>query len=161
MPTVREFMTKDVVTIDAEKTVFEAAELMTQEEISDLVVIEGKKPIGIVTERDFVRRVVARRLPLNCRVSEIMTTPLWVVYADNSLNEAARKMLARKIRRLPVLEKNELVGIITATDFAKHLSKKTITEEILEIFGHYSAPDFFDKPENPDNVHASEKASKT
>ena len=156
MPTVRDFMTKGVVTIDVQKTVFEAAEIMTQKEISDLVVVDGKKPIGIITERDFVRRVVAKRMALDCKVAEIMTTPLWVVYADNSLNEAARKMIARKIRRLPVLEKNELVGIITATDFAKHLSKKTITEEILEIFGHYSSPEFFDKPENPDNVRASE-----
>jgi CBS domain-containing protein len=102
MPTVREFMTKDVVTIDTEKTVFEAAELMAQKGTSDLVVCDGKKPIGIITERDFVRRVVAKRLALDSKVSEIMTTPLWVVYADNSLNEAARKMVARKIRRLPV-----------------------------------------------------------
>ena len=156
MPTVREFMTKDVVTIDAQKTVFEAAELMTQREISDLVVCDGEKPVGIVTERDFVRRVVAKRMALTCKVSEIMSTPLWVVYADNSLNEAARKMVARKIRRLPVLEKNTLVGIITATDFAKHLSKKTVKEEILEIFGQYSVPEFFDKPENADNVRTSE-----
>ena len=156
MPTVREFMTKDVVTIDAQKSVLEAAELMAEKEISDLVVVDEKKPVGIVTERDFVRRVVAKRMALDCKVSEIMSAPLWVVYADNSLNEAARKMITRKIRRLPVLEKNALVGIITATDFAKHLSKKTITEEILEIFGHYSVPEFFDKPENADNVRASE-----
>src|SRR4030042_1405096 len=156
MPTVREFMTKDVVTIDAQKTVFEAAELMCQKEISDLVVCDGKKPVGIITERDFVRRVVAKKLSLDCKVSEIMSTPLWVVYADNSLNEAARKMIARKIRRLPVLEKNTLVGTITATDFAKHLSKKTITEEILEILGHYQVPEFFDKPEHADNVHTAE-----
>jgi CBS domain-containing protein len=65
-------------------------------------------------------------------------------------------MFARKIRRLPVLERNELVGIITATDFMKQFNKKTITEEILEIFGHYSVPEFFDKPENPDDVRSSE-----
>ena len=156
MPTVREFMTKDVVTIDTHKSVFEAAELMVQRDIGDLVVCDGEKPVGIITERDFVRRVVAKKMPLECKVSEIMSTPLWVVYADNSLNEAARKMVARKIRRLPVLEKNALVGIITATDFARHLSKKTITEEILGILGHYSVPDFFDKPENADNVRVSE-----
>ena len=148
-------MTKDVVTIDAQKSVFEAAELMVQRDIGDLVVCDGEKPVGIITERDFVRRVVAKKMPLECKVSEIMSTPLWVVYADNSLNEAARKMVARKIRRLPVLEKNALVGIITATDFAKHLSKKTITEEILEILGHYAVPEFFDKPENADNVRTS------
>ena len=157
MPTVREFMTKDVVTIDAKKSIFEAAELMAQKDIGDLVVCEGEKPVGIITERDFVRRVVAKKLPLDCKVSEIMSAPLWVVYADNSLNEAARKMVARKVRRLPVLEKNALVGIITATDFAKHLSKKTVTEEILEILGHYSVPEFFDKPENADKVRASER----
>jgi len=156
MPTVRDFMTKGVVTIDVQKTVFEAAEIMTQTEIGDLVVIDGKTPVGIVTERDFVRRVIAKRKALDSKVSEIMTTPLWVVYVDNSLNEAARKMVARKIRRLPVLEKNELVGIITSTDLARHLSKKTLTEEILEILGHYSVPDFFDKPQNPQDLHTPE-----
>ena len=149
-------MTKDVVTIDVQKSVLEAAELMAQRDIGDLVVCDGEKPVGIITERDFVRRVVAKKMPLDCKVPEIMSAPLWVVYADNSLNEAARKMIARKIRRLPVLEKNALVGIITATDFAKHLSKKTITEEILEILGHYAVPEFFDKPEKADNVRASE-----
>lgn len=150
-------MTKEVVTIDAKKTILEAAELMAQKDIGDLVVCEGEKPVGIITERDFVRRVVAKKMPLSCMVSEIMSAPLWVVYADNSLNEAARKMVARNVRRLPVLEKNALVGIITATDFAKHLSKRTITEEILEILGHYSVPEFFDKPENADKVRTSER----
>jgi CBS domain-containing protein len=154
MPTVQDFMTKDVVTIDADKTVFEAAQLMTEKGIGDLVVMEGKIPVGIVTERDFVRRVVGQRKPLDCKVSEIMTAPLWVVYVDTPLKEAARKMVARNIRRLPVLKKKELVGIITATDFARHLSRKTLTEEIREVLGHYSAPEFFDKPENPRNLQA-------
>lgn len=154
MPTVEEFMTRDVVTIDADKSVFEAAQLMTEKEIGDLVVMEGRTPVGIVTERDFVRRVIAQRKALDAKVSEIMTTPLWVVYFDTSLKDAARKMVARNIRRLPVLRKKELVGIITATDLARHLSKKTFTDEIREALGHYSAPDFFDKPENPRNLQA-------
>jgi predicted transcriptional regulator len=127
---------------------------MTEKGIGDLVVMDGKIPVGIVTERDFVRRVVAQRKAWDCKVSEIMTTPLWVVYVDTPLKEAARKMVARKIRRLPVLKKKELVGIITATDFARHLSKKTFTEEIKEVLGRYSAPEFFDKPENPRNLQA-------
>jgi len=144
MPTVREFMTKDVVTIDAQKTVFEAAELMTQKEISDLVVVEGKKPIGIITERDFVRRVVAERKSFDIRVSDIMTTPLKVINPDASLRDAARKMVGRGIRRLPVIEHDRLVGIITATDLARHLCGKTLTEEVLEAIGHhYSVPEGF------------------
>jgi len=152
MPTVQDVMTKDVVTIEADKTVFEAARLMTDRGIGDLVVMEGTTPVGIVTERDFVRRVVAQKKSPDCKVSDIMTTPVWVVYYDTPLKEAARKMIARNIRRMPVLKKKELVGIITATDFARHLSKKTFTDEIKEVLGHYSAPDFFDKPENPRNL---------
>ena len=57
-------MTKDVVTIDAQKSVFEAAELMVQRDIGDLVVCDGEKPVGIITERDFVRRVVAKKRSL-------------------------------------------------------------------------------------------------
>jgi CBS domain-containing protein len=159
MPTVKDFMTKDVITIDVGKTVLEAAELMTQKGVGDLVVMDGKTPVGIVTERDFVRRVVADRKALDSEVSEIMTSPLWVIHVDNSLQEAARKMVARNIRRLPVLNKNELVGIITATDLARHLSKKTLTEEILEILGHYSIPDFLDKPQNPKTLHTADSKS--
>ncbi len=159
MPTVKDFMTKNVITIDASKTVFEAAELMTQKGIGDLVVMDGKTPVGIVTERDFVRRVIAKRKELTSKVSEIMTTPLWTIHGDNTLQEAARKMVVRNIRRLPVLNKNELVGIITASDLARHLSKKTRTEEIREIFGHYSIPDFLDKPQNPQNLRGPDSRS--
>ena len=59
MPTVKDLMTKNVLTIDANKTVIEAAVLMSQNDVGDLVVMENNTPVGIVTERDFVRRVLA------------------------------------------------------------------------------------------------------
>src|SRR3989337_1833910 len=144
MPTVKEFMTKDVVTIDTHKTVVEAAQLMSQKGVCDRIVMEGEMPIGIVTGRDFVRRVVAERKTFDIRVSDIMTTPLKVINPDASLREAARKMVGRGIRRLPVIENERLVGIITATDLARHLCGKTLTEEVLEAIGHhYSVPEGF------------------
>ena len=144
MPTVREFMTKIVITIETHKTIVEAAQLMSKKGVGDLIVMDGKKPIGIVTERDFVRRVVAERKTLDTKVSEIMTTPLKVINPDATLREAARKMVGRGIRRLAVIEKERLVGIITATDLARHLCGKTLTEEILEAIGHhYSVPEGF------------------
>ena len=144
MPTVKEFMTKDVITIETHKTIVEAAQLMSQKGVGDLIVMDGETPIGIVTERDFVRRIVAERKNLDTRVSDIMTTPLKVINPDASLRDAARKMVGRGIRRLPVIEKNRLVGIITATDLARHLCGKTLTEEILEAIGHhYSVPEGF------------------
>ncbi|MGA2769082.1 MAG: CBS domain-containing protein, partial [Candidatus Bathyarchaeia archaeon] len=111
MPTVKDFMTKNVVTIDASKTVIEAADLMSQNNVGDLVVMDKNTPVGIVTERDFVRRVLAERKSLNIKVSEVMTTPLRVIDPEAPLKEAARRMVNKGIRRLPVIKDNKLVGI--------------------------------------------------
>jgi CBS domain-containing protein len=132
MPKVRDFMTRGVLTIDSEKTILEAAELMSQKEVGDVVVLKGEIPRGIVTERDFVRRVVARKTPLDTKISDVMTKPLITISPDASLKEAARKMINSGIRRLPVVKQHKLVGIIVVSDFARHLSKKTLTEGILE-----------------------------
>ena len=147
MPTVKDLMTKNVVTIDSDKTVAEAAVLMSENDIGDLVVIQNNTPVGIITERDFVRRVLAEKKPASTKVYEVMTAPLKVIDPDAPIKEAARRMVNRKIRRLPVIKDNKLVGILTAADFAKHLSKKTLTDDILEAMGrsHYPVPDAFEK----------------
>ena len=137
MKSVKDLMTKEVITIDLRKTVFDAAALMNEKSIGCLVVTDGEVPIGIVTERDFVRRVVAKKLPMDTEISEIMSKPLITIDPDSSIREAARLMLKDKIRRLPVTEENKLVGIIVISDFARQLSKKTITEEILEAMSRY------------------------
>jgi CBS domain-containing protein len=130
-------MTKNVITIDLKKSVFDAAVLMSEKLIGCLVIVDGEEPVGIVTERDFVRRVVAKNLPLETTVSEIMSQPLITIDPDASLREAARLMLNNKVRRLPVVKENKLVGIIVIADFARQLSKKTITEQILEAMARY------------------------
>lgn len=147
MPTVKDLMTKDVLTIDANKTVIEAATLMSQNDIGDLVVMENNTPVGIVTERDFVRRVLAVGKSTTTRVSEVMSTPLRVIDPEAPIKEAARRMVNKGIRRLAVIKDNKLVGIITATDFARHLSKKTLSDDILEAMGrsHYPIPEVFEK----------------
>ncbi len=143
MTKVKDLMTKNVITIDARKTVFEAAELMSDRGVGDLVILDDKSPKGIVTERDFVRRVVAKRRPLDIKVSEIMSKPLITIDPDAPVKEAARKMVNNRIRRLPVLKENELVGIIAASDFARHLGKKTFTEGLLEAIWRYPMTQLF------------------
>jgi CBS domain-containing protein len=147
MPTVKDLMTKNVVTIDVNKTVVEAAALMSENDIGDLIVMDNNTPVGIVTERDFVRRVLAEGKSTESKVSEVMTRPLKVIDPDAPIKEAARRMVNKRIRRLPVIKDNKLVGIITAADFAKHLSKKTLTDDILEAMGrsHYPVPEAFEK----------------
>ena len=139
MPSVKDIMTKNVVSIGVNNSVFEAAELMSSKRVSCLVIMDGEVPIGIVTERDIVRRVVAKKMPLDTKVSEIMSKALITVDPDASLKEAARLMSSNKIRRLPVLKQNRLVGIVVAADFVRNLGKKTISEEILEAMGRYPA----------------------
>ena len=147
MPTVKDLMTKNVVTIDANKTIVEAAALMSEKDIGDLIVMDDNTPVGIVTERDFVRRVLAEGKSADSKVSEVMTRPLKVIDPDAPIKEAARRMVNKRIRRLPVIKDNKLVGIITAADFARHLSKKTLTDDILEAMGrsHYPVPEAFEK----------------
>jgi len=137
MPSVKDIMTKEVVTIDAEKSVFEAAQLMTQEELGCLIVVDSALPVGIITERDIVRRIVAKRSSVDIKVSEVMTNTLITVDPDTSLREAARVMSTNKIRRLPVLKNDKLVGIVVSSDFVRNVGKKTTTEEILDALGRY------------------------
>ncbi len=147
MTKVKDVMTKTVITIEANKTVSEAAALMAENDVGNLIVMDDNTPIGIVTERDFVRRVLAKGKTPKTKISEIMSTPLRVIDPDAPLKEAARRMVRKRIRRLPVIKDNKLVGIITATDFARHLSKKTFTDDILEAIGrsNYPVPEVFEK----------------
>ena len=137
MPTVKDFMTTNVITIGVNETVLYAAKLMHNQDVGDLVVMEGNVPKGIVTERDLVRRVIALKKPLETKVSEIMSDPLITIEDQASIREAARKMVKYKIRRLPVTKNATLVGIIVASDFAKHVSKRTFSEEILAAMSRY------------------------
>jgi len=144
MPSVEDLMTKNVITIDLGKTVFDAAVLMSEKERACLVIMDGKTPVGIVTERDFVRKVISKKTSLDTKISEIMSKPLITIDPNASLRDAARVMIENKIRRLPVVKENKLVGIFVASDFARQLSKKTITEEILEAMARYPlyAPEY-------------------
>jgi CBS domain-containing protein len=135
MSSVKDIMTKEVVKISVNDDVFAAAELMNSSEIGCLVVVDGENPIGIITERDIVRRVVAKELPLETKVSKVMSKSLITIDPEASLKEAARVMSSHKIRRLPVLKQNKLVGIIVSADFVRNAGKKSVSEEILEAMG--------------------------
>jgi CBS domain-containing protein len=137
MPAVKDIMTKEVVTIDVNKSIFEVSQLMASKGLGCLIVVDKGLPVGIITERDIVRRIVAKRSSADLKVADVMTKTLVTVGPETSLKEAARVMSTNKIRRLPVLKQNQLVGIVVASDFVRNVGKKTTTEEILDALGRY------------------------
>lgn len=139
MTTIREMMTSPVVTVKAQQTVFDGAKIMTENSLGCLVVVvDDEEPVGIVTERDFVRRVVGEKLPYETEISKIMSKPLITVDGEASIREAARLMMEHRIRRLPVVDGQKLVGIVVISDFLRELSKKSVREQIIDSLIRYS-----------------------
>jgi CBS domain-containing protein len=117
---VEDIMVEDVITVDSDASVMEAVKLMNENEIGCLVVIRRGKAIGIITERDLLKRVIAKmRDPRKTKVRQIMTKPLIVGDPNMDLEDATKLMFERKIKKLPVIEAGRLVGLISLTDIAR------------------------------------------
>ena len=117
---VEDAMVEDVVTIEADATVRKAVDLMNKHEIGCLIVVRDGRAVGIVTERDMLNRVLAAsRDPEKTKVSQVMTSPLIIAEPNMDLEEAARMMFKMKVKKLPVVSKGDLVGLITLTDIAR------------------------------------------
>lgn len=126
---VKDAMSSPVFTVDEKLTVDKTANLMDQQELG-CVIVTGKdeKPIGIITERDLVSRVVAKNiLPHKLTAKEVMSTPLMTISSETTLTETARAMSRLNIRRLGVMYKGNLVGIISSKDIL------SVTPELIEI----------------------------
>lgn len=121
--TVRSVMTKLVITTKTDSSVREAAELMRKKNVGSIVVTYEGKPVGIVTERDMVERVVARGLDASkVQMKEIMSKSLITTTGKMPIIEAIRMMQKKKIRRLLIMENRRLIGIITQRDLLRALA---------------------------------------
>ena len=112
-------MRKNVISIDSAMTVKDAATMMDDANVGCVVITRGNAPIGILTERDFVKRVVSQEMDLATPLADVMSFPLITVDCDDTVWEAAEIMKKNKIHKAPVQEDGKLVGIITATDIVK------------------------------------------
>jgi CBS domain-containing protein len=124
---VEELMIKNVVTVHSDTLVEEAVKIMNTHEIGCLVVVENGKPVGIITERDLLKRVLEQdRPPKTVKIAEIMSKPLIYGNSQMELEEAARLMFRKKVKKLPIMKDGELVGLITLTDLARtaHIDQK-------------------------------------
>ncbi len=120
MPTVQDVLRRkgsEVHSITAEATVLDAARRMNEEGIGGLVVLEGGRVIGMFTERDILRRVVAaQRDAAATKVREVMTSPVAFCRGDTPLEECRSVMTSKRIRHLPVVDEDGLVGLVTSGD---------------------------------------------
>ena len=134
---VKDIMRKNVISIDSSMTVKDAAIMMADTNVGCVVITRGNAPIGILTERDFVKRIVSEERDLSTPLADVMSFPLIAVDSEDTVWEAADIMKRNKIHKAPVEDQGKLVGIITATDIVKLCSMgsdsemRHITDSIL------------------------------
>lgn len=130
---LRKIMAKKVKTVPMDATVQKAVEIMNKNRINCLVVTYDKGIAGILTERDLLERVLEKgKDPKETKVSEIMTRQVLVGKPTMDLVEASNFMFEKKVKKLPIMEKNRLVGIVTLTDIARATCVDEKTMKLIE-----------------------------
>jgi len=141
MLSVNDIMTRWVATADPERSLREAATIMSKAHTGSLIVIRKGKPAGIVTEGDISRALSEGADPDKVPLKKIMSKRLITVTSDKRVEEAARLMAQKQIKKLPVLEDGSLVGIVTQTDIvASTFDFVTSLKEMVRA--RYRPPDF-------------------
>ena len=130
---VEEAMIKNVVTLQQDVSAYDAVKLMNENRIGCLVVLQYGQVVGIITERDMLERVLEKcKNPKETNITEIMTKRVIVGKPDMQLAEAAKLMFEKKVKKLPIVEGNRLVGLVTLTDLARLASLDEKTMELIE-----------------------------
>ena len=134
---VSDLIRRSAVAVRAEQTVVDAASIMDRAGVGALVVVEGDRPVGIVTDRDLMRRALARALPPDARVDGVMSAPLITVDAADDAHDVFAVLRRHPIRRLPVTSSGRLVGMVTVDDLLVHMAAdlsdlvRPVTAELL------------------------------
>ncbi len=116
---VRDVMITNIASLDSSSMIKDAAKLMEEKNIGCIIVNQQNSPVGILTERDFVRRIAAKEKSLTSSLDEVMSSPLISIGPDETVWEAAESMKVNNIHKLPVIEDSKVIGIITTTDLVE------------------------------------------
>ena len=143
--TIADIMNKSVISVDASLTINEAAKMMEDAKVGAVIIMENNSPVGIVTDRDFAIKVVAHEYQISSPVKQIMSSPLFSINLDESVRIAADLMHDRGIMKLPVIDGEKVVGIITARDIVNLLAvcveedmRDMYFHSVVKIFANYS-----------------------
>ncbi|MEM3731249.1 MAG: CBS domain-containing protein [Candidatus Bathyarchaeia archaeon] len=133
---VRDVMSKDVRVVRPDTTMKEVVATMNKFDIGSIVVVQGDRPVGIITERDILRKIVEPCLaPETLTARQVMTSPVLTINENATLEEAAKLMAKKRVKRLPVMNNGKLVGIVTFTDVVfKVPTLLSILEELVRPY---------------------------
>jgi len=120
---VEDVMTKAIISVTNETTVFQVAKMMEQGGIGAVLVKKNGHLSGIITDRDYATKIVAHNLPSDTPVEQIMSSPLITINFDESISAAAKRMTSKKIRKLAVTDNGKIIGLITSTDLVTQFAK--------------------------------------
>ena len=120
---VKDIMTKALISVNIETTVFQVAKMMEQGGIGAVLVKKDDHIVGIVTDRDYAIKIVSNNFPSDTHVEKIMSSPLTTINFDESITAAAQRMTSKKIRKLGVTDNGKIIGLITSTDLVTQLTK--------------------------------------
>ena len=134
MTQVREVMTSNPTSCSSRDSVADAARAMAKEDVGPIPVVDGERLVGLLTDRDIVVRVVAEgRDPQSTTVGEVASTDLSTVSPDDDLDRALQLLAERRVRRLPVVEGDKLVGIVAQADIARQGDDRSTGQVVEQI----------------------------
>ncbi len=148
---IKDITVRPPVTAPAETTIQRAARLMAGEAVGSLIIADGDQLLGIVTDRDLVVRAVARGLPLDTRVDDIMTMNVIALDVDTDVRDAIRAFGNHAVRRLPIVQDGKLVGLLSLDDLIVALAGQ-FGEVTQGLTAQLLFPHAFDEPSHPAHV---------
>ena len=120
---VKDIMTKVIISVNTETTVFQVAKMMEQSGIGAVLVKKDGHLSGIITDRDYATKIMSHNLSSDTSVETVMSSPLVTINYDESIAAAAERMTSKKIRKLAVTDNGSIIGLITSTDLVTQLTK--------------------------------------
>ena len=119
---VKQIMNNFVVSVDSSVTATDAAKMMEDTGVGSVIVLDNNLPVGIVTDRDFAIKITAHSYPIDTPVRRIMSSPLISIDPNSDLWVASDLMSTRNVKKLPVIDDDKVVGMLTSSDLVKHIA---------------------------------------
>ena len=119
---VKQIMNNFVISVNSSVTATDVAKMMEDTGVGSVVVLENNLPVGIVTDRDFTIKITAHSYPIDTPVRRIMSSPLISIDSNSDLWTASDLMSTRNVKKLPVIDDDKVVGMLTSSDLVKHIA---------------------------------------